>query len=527
MKQDVLKRIFTCLIASTGLEIEDISDVWKHVGNEEFKKTRSLKKSLMSAFSNFSDVQSMTIMPLKLDNGKYSPSKLIVEICIKDDAPKDMEKVIEHKCYEKNPNSAGCIKVVRVKKEFKLLCDTSVSSLGCFVIDRTINNHPSVSSSTTEKILPGHNFCASDMPNPEGRDCIDKVVHDQKCMEEDALREELLKKQSDSATVNMAITGTLIQEEQERNTKFQEQEKNTQDKEQSTQSNLDCFVIDRTMNTETILPGHMLSALNMSNPDGRDHKEKVVHDQKCTKDKALREELFKKKSDGGTVNMAITGSVLQEEQERNTKFQEQMQNTQEQQKNTQIQNQSTDYQYFISCWHGKVDREIFIDDGTEVVCTNFKSTVDIENGGNPDLWIGKVSTKRSCTNRIRNNDKQYVPANLDLHHTDDDDVYRSRVKDIGILCKRGHATEYTETTMISPEESCAEFKRGVVVKMKYKDSVFAKKGDSGSVVIEKETGYVIGMIVGSFFYENSPLEEVIVLPLMDEQFLANYELLKN
>ena len=62
-----------CLNSSTGLQFEDISDVWKHVGNEEFKKTRSLKKSLMSAFSDFSDVQSMTIMPLKLDNGKYSP----------------------------------------------------------------------------------------------------------------------------------------------------------------------------------------------------------------------------------------------------------------------------------------------------------------------------------------------------------------------------------------------------------------------------------------------------------------------
>ena len=526
MKQDVLKIIFICLMSYTGLEFEDISDVWKHVGNEEFKKTRSLKKSLMSAFSDFSDVQNMIIMPLKLDNGKYSPSKLIVEIGIKDDAPKDKEKVIEHKCYEKNPNSAGCIKVIRVKKEFKLLCDASVSSLGCFVIGRTINNNPSVSSSTTEKILPGLNFCASDMPNPDGRDCTEEVVHDQKCTEQ-RLSKELFKKQSDSATVNMAITGTLIQEEQERNTKFQEQVKNTQDKEQSTQSGLDCFVIDRTMNTEQILPGHMLSALNLSNPDGRDHNEKVVHDQKRTNEDALREKLFKKKSDSATVNTAITGSVLQEEQERNTKFQEQVQNTQEQEKNTQIQNQSTDYQYFISCWHGKVDKEIIIDDGTEVVCTNFKSTVDIENGGNPELWIGKVSTKRSCTNRIRNNDNQYVPANLDLHHRDDDDVYRSRVKDIGILCKRGHATEYTETTIISPDASCVEYKRGVVVKMKYKDTVFAKEGDSGSVVIEKETGYVIGMIVGSFFYENNPLEEVIVLPLMDEQFLANYELLNN
>ena len=65
------------------------------------------------------------------------------------------------------------------------------------------------------------------------------------------------------------------------------------------------------------------------------------------------------------------------------------------------------------------------------------------------------------------------------------------------------------------------------MKMKYKDSVFAKEGDSGSVVIEKETGYVIGMIISSFrFHENSP-EEVFVLPLMDEQFLAKYELLKN
>ena len=192
----------------------------------------------------------------------------------------------------------------------------------------------------------------------------------------------------------------------------------------------------------------------------------------------------------------------------------------------EIQNESTDYRYFISCWHGKVDRLIIIDDSTEVVCTNFKSTVDIKNGGNPELWIGKVSTNRSCTNRIWDNDKQYVPANLDLHHKDDD-LYRSHVKDIGILCKRGHTTGYTETIMISPDASCVEYKRGVVVKMKYKDSIFAKEGDSGSVVIEKETGYVIGMITSSFrFHENSP-EEVFVLPLMDEQFLAKYELLKN
>ena len=141
-------------------------------------------------------------------------------------------------------------------------------------------------------------------------------------------------------------------------------------------------------------------------------------------------------------NVASTGFVLQEEQ------------VHKQKNNTEIQNQSTDYRYFISCWHGKVDRLIIIDDDTEVVCTNFKSTVDIDNGGNPELWIGKVSTKRSCTNRIWDNDKQYVPENLDLHHKDEDDVYRSRVKDIGILCKRGHATGYTETTMISPDALC-------------------------------------------------------------------------
>ena len=401
-------------MVSPFLEFEDISDVWQHVKIEDFKKAVSLQNQLKDVVFKFSNVQSMSVMPLKQANGNYNPSKLFVEIAVTEDATERIMEDIKRCCEEVNANSANCITFVKQTWKFNLLCgdyENIYSSLGCFVIQKQYNNdieHHTTTGDATQ-ILPGHTLIALDLET-------------EKSTMEPTEVERLAERERQERDLRAALFGTT----------------------------------DAHNN-------HPVQSHQPASIDSTDIK-------------------------------------------------------------TEVQEQSNANRCFISCGHFKQNKKIFIRDHThEIEC-------DIQyNEAAPyiidDFCIGKIRDQLNCANRIISNNNEVMIANL--HFLSEE--FEMHVLKCKTISKRGHTTKYTESTLYSPSIFCPYIAESIVsVKMylENNDLPFASKGDSGSVVVDKTSGGVIGMIVGFFIVEEhgTEFEHVAVRPL-PINFLSTYDVL--
>ena len=403
------------LMVSPFLECEDISDVWQHVRIEDFNKAESLQNQLKDVVFKFSNVQSMSVMPLKQANGNYNPSKLFVEIAVTEDTTESMLEDIKRCCEEVNANSANCITFVKQTWKFSLLCgddEKMISSLGCFAIQKQFKNgnkhHTTALSSDATQILPGDMLLALDVT--------------EESIWEPTYEERLAEKERQQLHLRDALFGTT---------------------------------------------------------DARNN-----HPDQINK----------------PASIDSTDAI------------------------TQVQEQSNADRCFISCGHLKKNKKIYIgeDFNNEIECDiQYNKTAEciIE-----DFCIGKIGVYLNCANRIiSNNNEEMVP---NLHFLSED--FAKHVLNCKTISKRGHGTKYTESILYSTSILCPYISGSIVsVKMCLdKDSSpFASVGDSGSVVVDKTSGGVIGMIIGFFTVnkqDGTAFELVAVRPL-SKIFLSKYD----
>lgn len=404
-------------MASQYLEFGDISDVWQHVKIEDFKKAVSLQNQLKDVVFKFNNVQSMSVMPLKQENGNYNPSKLFVEIAVTEDTTESTLEDIMRCCEEVNANSANCITFVKQTWKFCLLCgdDENVfSSLGCFVIQKQYNNdiehHTTAPSSDATQILPGHTLIALDLVT-------------EKSTREPTYEERFAERERQELDLRAALFGTT---------------------------------------------------------DAHNNHPVQIHQP---------------------ARIDSTDGI------------------------TQVQDQSKANRYFISCGHCKKNKKIYIgeDFDHEIKCDiQYNET---EQSIVEDFCIGKISDQLNCANRIISNNNEEMIANL--HFLSEE--FEKHVLKCTAISKRGHKTKYTESKWYSTSILC-RYISGSIVSVKMcldKDSSpFASKGDSGSVVVDKASGGVIGMIVGFFIKEEhgTKIELIAVRPL-PKNFLSTYDVL--
>ena len=401
-------------MASPFLEFEDVSDVWQHVKIEDFKKAVSLQNQLKDVVFKFNNVQSMSVMPLKQENGNYNPSKLFVEIAVTEDTTESMLEDIKRCCEEVNANSANCITFVKQTWKFSLLCgvdENMYSSLGCFVIQKQYNNdiehHTTASSSDATQILPGHTLTA---------------LITEKSTREPTYEERLAKKERQELDLRAALFA---------------------------------------------------------------HKNHPVQIHK-------------------PASIDSTDGI------------------------TQVQEQSNANRCFISCGHFKVNKKIYIgeDFANEIKCDIQYTCNETAQHIIEDFCIGEISDQMNCANRIISDNNEQMIANL--HFLSEE--FEKHVLKCKTISKRGQTTKYTESKLYSTSILCPYIAESIVsVKMylENKDLPFASKGDSGSVVVDKASGGVIGMIVGYFAVKEQDGTEfklVAVRPL-PINFLSTYDVL--
>ena len=416
----------------------------------------------MDAVLKFKSVQCMSIMPLKRDNGNYSPSKLFVEISLTRDTTDSMLEDIKRCCEEVNAESVNCVTFVKQTWKFKSLCGDDVpctSSLGCFAIRKDCKygknetNNTSASISATNQILPGNKLVASK----------NNLRITDKNKEEPTGEERELRKRRDELRLREELFHTAS-------------------------ANNDLVHINKSDNVDPC--DHSMQVQEQSNGFNSPHDSRQVQEQ-CNAYRCFISCGHMKKN-----KYIYLFPYIHNEIECETIFE----------------------------YTGEIEEDIFDawqKDGIECIAAADKKLIIKE-----DFCIGKISNDMNCANRIVYNDEEMVAK---LHFISED--FEEHMLKCKTVCKRGQRTFYSVSKLYSISILCP-YIDGRIISVKMhpdKDSLpFASFGDSGSVAVDKESGGVIGMIIGKFIQVTEQGDvELVAVRKLPENFLSMYDVLEN